>query len=898
MFDRFLLAHVQIDYLCRQTSVKEARKAMETLPDKIADYYAQSIQRIDSSEGPEKGLAKKAISYVFSATRPLTVLELLQALSTEAHDDDLDEDALTDVDTILDVSFGLLRASEQSGTIGLIHHTLHKYFTEQPGCLLPDPDLSFARICLTHMSYGFLSGGPCGSVPTLEKRLEKYQLLKYACHNLGNHIFRNQLYAATRDALLSLLHDRPKLAACVQILYASPLRSKDWHDRYPKLFSGLHLAAQWGLHEVFLLLSEKVTDIDVRDGDCMTTLLLAAKHGHESIVRTSLLRGAEINVVNSDGETALVLAARSGHEGMVKLLLAHGADPAFEDNRSWTALDWAVAGGHQTLVDLLFKGAGSFTDSDHQESRVLCLAADEGHEEIVQRLLERGVNVNVTDEMGSTALDWAVPAGRENAVKVLLDHGANTKLKDRYDNTVLHWAIHHKALAVMLLNHGAIIDAKNNKGQTALCWAAQEGSIDVVAHLLNNNADTNIEDIHGFTPLHRAALRGRKEMVSLLLKHGARPEIASDGFWTPLHVAILKGHNRVIEVLLPEMANGQDVLSSMHQRMENVDAVAFFNTHIEEKAEASTVLSGLRAASQEGQFGRIKTLLERGADVNAQDPGGWSALSLAVWNGDLDIMQLLVENGADVDLAGFDQQTPLHCASRHGDDLALQFLIANGASIDTKAFGWTSSLLAAREGHLRTLQHLIDKGADPTRRDYHGRTILHWAAKHGSKITVQMLVDKGADINAVDRWGRTVLMWAIEHAEGFVFEYDRDMLIHLILDMGVDTSAKAQHGITALHMAAFVGSLPIVRCLLDKVTDLEIEARWCEPKSDWETDFAVLDVRDTKYHELCMLLASRYNGNNIDPGDKGTATRGLKARDIAAKTGNCAVAQLFAARLI
>lgn len=240
--------------------------------------------------------------------------------------------------------------------------------------------------------------------------------------------------------------------------------------------------------------------------------------------------------------------------------------------------------------------------------------------------------------------------------------------------------------------------------------------------------------------------------------------------------------------------------------------------------------------------------------------------------------------------------TPLHCAAKYGDNKALQFLIANGASIEKKAFGCTPSLLAASEGHLDILQYLIDRGVDPRQRDYHGRTVLHWAAKHGNQVIVQALIDKGANINAVDRWGRTVLMWAIEYAEGSMMEYDRDMLIRLLLRNGVNTGVKAQHGITALHMAAFVGSSSIMRYLLDEGMDLNVEAQWCEPHSDWVTDLAAVDVRDTKYHELCMLLASQCQRKRFNSQGQEIIVRGSKAYDIATRTGKFAVAQLLAAR--
>lgn len=131
-------------------------------------------------------------------------------------------------------------------------------------------------------------------------------------------------------------------------------------------------------------------------------------------------------------------------------------------------------------------------------------------------------------------------------------------------------------------------------------------------------------------------------------------------FGLPLHVASLKEHNEVIVLLLNRTKDGQNILSWMAEQKQDRRKIDYFNTCIGRKAEASTVLTGLRATVQEDQLGRSRTLLEKGADVNAQDVGGWTASMMAVWGANQDHLNLLLEYGADANICGFDQKTALH----------------------------------------------------------------------------------------------------------------------------------------------------------------------------------------------------------------------------------------------
>lgn len=281
----------------------------------------------------------------------MTIPELRHALSIEAEDTALEKTALPHTGVLLNVAVGLIRVNEESGTIGLIHGTLHKYLEENPNCLLPDFEIRFANACLAYMLFDYFREGPCKIRVELQHRSHDYQFLGYACHNWGYHVLGNQLHPDVLNLLFHFLKDKRKLSASIQVLYVLPIRSEDWHDRSPRNFGALHTTAYWGFHAILLLLSKDITDIDITDSGGMTALHLAAKNGHESMVQLLVNRGARINMRNSKGETALLWSVRNGHEDIAKLLLANGADSTIQDNEGWIPLDWAVLSGPEKPSD-------------------------------------------------------------------------------------------------------------------------------------------------------------------------------------------------------------------------------------------------------------------------------------------------------------------------------------------------------------------------------------------------------------------------------------------------------------------------------------------------------------------------------------------------------------------
>ncbi len=144
--------------------------------------------------------------------------------------------------------------------------------------------------------------------------------------------------------------------------------------------------------------------------------------------------------------------------------------------------------------------------------------------------------------------------------RLLLKHGADVHSKDPLGMTPLHWASTRALpLVTLLVAHGADIHARDNLGKTPLHFAAKGSRPDVAAFLLDHGAELEARDKEGETPLILAAHGGDETTVSFFLEQGASvhayAEKAACERYSPLHAAV--GHNRtaVVKLLLEHGAD-------------------------------------------------------------------------------------------------------------------------------------------------------------------------------------------------------------------------------------------------------------------------------------------------------------------------------------------------------
>ena len=173
-----------------------------------------------------------------------------------------------------------------------------------------------------------------------------------------------------------------------------------------------------------------------------------------------------------------------------------------------------------------------------------------------------------------------------------------------------------------------------------------------------------------------------------------------------------------------------------------------------------------------GKLDHVQRALTSGADVDAADQDGITALKFAALNGHLECVEALLQAGAAVNAADQDGTTALMCAALNGHEDCVKALIKAGADVHVDVVdvadgdGRTALKFAALNGHLECVEALLqagakaDAGVDAVLEG--GETALMFAALNGHLECVTALLQAGADVNAENAEGETALMCAAQ----------------------------------------------------------------------------------------------------------------------------------------
>ena len=173
----------------------------------------------------------------------------------------------------------------------------------------------------------------------------------------------------------------------------------------------LHRACRWGDADLVQLLLDRGLDVQARNSNGDTPLLLAAGRGGASasqVVKVLLAKGARIGDRGSGGRTALHESAYHGDAASAALLLEHGADPNAVNEEGYTPLHSQATGRNPEVVRLLLAKGAYVKARDKNGDTPLHTAAfvsDNGG--AVKLLLEAGADVNAMNNRGLTPLDFA-----------------------------------------------------------------------------------------------------------------------------------------------------------------------------------------------------------------------------------------------------------------------------------------------------------------------------------------------------------------------------------------------------------------------------------------------------------------------------------------------------------
>ncbi len=170
------------------------------------------------------------------------------------------------------------------------------------------------------------------------------------------------------------------------------------------------------------------------------------------------------------------------------------------------------------------------------------------------------------------------------------------------------------------------------------------------------------------------------------------------------------------------------------------------------------VEAAVRRTKGVNAFAALAVIFLCGAILPAEAP-----VADAAERGDLQALQQLLRDGADVNASQGDGMTALHWASINGHPEMVEMLLFAGAAVTptTRLGGYTPLHLAANEGHAAVVSALLEGGAAPDLLTTTGVSALHLAAESGSAETTQALLDHGATVDMADTYQlRTPLMFA------------------------------------------------------------------------------------------------------------------------------------------
>ncbi len=543
--------------------------------------------------------------------------------------------------------------------------------------------------------------------------------------------------------------------------------------------------------------------------------------GDAEQVRSLISKGADVNAKEEMDFTPLHLAALLGHKDIIRILIDEGANPNIKIEDEITPIYCTIvspAPDRIKVAELLIdKGADVST---------IHLAAYLGDLKAVKDFIKQGTDVNSKNIMDTTPLHFAAAGGQKEIIEFLIDNGADVNAVVMDELTPLHAAVSFSGdpeVIDLLIARGADVKVKGLLGASLEIASIRA----MISHIPEINfigfykKELNEEQIEKLELMMTEELKsqGSGESIKYLLSRGAK--IDED----TLFMAAEMGIKNIIESAIAE---GVDLNVKDH---DGATALWYAREHGHEEIVELLQKHGakeiapppgalLRRAAEEGDIEKLKSLIEKGVDVNAKDKEGYTAIYDAAARGHKDVVELLINKGAeinihvDIEAKNSGLWTPLQTAVRHNQASVVELLISKGANVNTKdKWGFSPLHTAAKHNYNGVAEHLIEKGADLNARNQWDQTPLHIAAKRDNKLVAELLIAKGADINARGIDNETALHRAVGGGHTDV--------TRLLLANGADTEAKCKWGATPLLWAAYSGQTATAGLLIEHGADIE-----------------------------------------------------------------------------
>jgi ankyrin repeat protein len=307
-------------------------------------------------------------------------------------------------------------------------------------------------------------------------------------------------------------------------------------------------------------------NLESRDENERTPLLLAAFEDNSDALRFLLDKGADINATSFSGRNALSYAIQNSNLELVRLLLSKESALNL-DGSERDSLYTAIVHKNSEVLRLILPYQKNLNllylkNSDQKDARnlvkttLLIQAVISGSLENVKLLLQMGADINMANDRGETPILTALREEKFEIATFLADHGAELNVRDVMGNTVLSYALNHQqtSLALKALYPNGALHVSDLS-----TWFSRD-CVRVKDWVLRDEEDIreHKNDALEWNYLHIAALNNQVEVIKALLSKGMKIEEQNRGEIEKLPAlawAIKRGNYEAFKALLDAKAD-------------------------------------------------------------------------------------------------------------------------------------------------------------------------------------------------------------------------------------------------------------------------------------------------------------------------------------------------------
>ena len=544
--------------------------------------------------------------------------------------------------------------------------------------------------------------------------------------------------------------------------------------RNHEIYSNEIYKKKYGDRIVKEMVNNYSADVNETDDNNQSPLFHAVENNNIKAVEFLIENKADVEIADDSGVTPLILAISNNNTKIAELLIKEGKANVYGaytgDNFNRYPMYYAISQTNKTMIKLLLDNSFDLK----REPLILSYAIDNSDESIVRYLIDNGADINYKSSDGTTVLYNAVLSLNPALVDYFLSKGAKIEdagESDVYGNILMAAAgskfnntssspvdlvlVQQKSADSAKVMEKIITNIDKNilnrlvNGKNALIIASGNSYIDTVKVLLTNGADVNASDNDGWSSLMYAANNGDIELAKVLIENKANVNASSYEEKTPLLYAM----NSPIE------SSRNDMINLLIENKANINV------------EDSDGFSPLTVAVMNNDVELTKLLIANKANLSVVTKEGESLIEYAINNDNVDLLQILVEAGADINYAGISSYTPLMIASKSGAENIARILLSQKVDLNAlDKYGDTALHIAAENSQLSIVRMILEKKPNINIQNQNGDTPLHKAVNSGSVDVVSEIVLSGADVMIRNNNGKYPIDIAKDNNNSAIFE--------------------------------------------------------------------------------------------------------------------------------